>query len=54
MTPKIHRVTGDSKRGRQLRARNGRVERGPGLTAEQIAWNARVEAERRMKKACRK
>lgn len=51
MKTPIHRVTGDSKRGRQLRARNARVVRGPGLTAEQIAWNASIEAARQAKKA---
>lgn len=51
--PRIHRVTGDSKRGRQLRAQQSRVETGPGLTQEQIEWNARVEAKRLAKKAKR-
>lgn len=51
--PRIHRVTGDSKQGRRLRSQNSRREVGPGLTPEQIAWNARVEAERAAKKAKR-
>jgi len=49
--PKIHRVVGGSKGARQLMARQGRIERGPGQTPEQVAWNKRIDAERFAKKA---
>lgn len=49
-----HRVTGDSKRGRQLRAMTGRIERGSGPTPEQQAWNERVERERQERKEKRR
>lgn len=48
--PRIRRVTSDSLAGRKLAARSTRIVEGPGPTAEQRAWNDRVDAERRAKK----
>lgn len=45
----IHRVTADSEQGRRLMARNARIIEGQGLSPEQLAWNAKVEAERQAK-----
>lgn len=42
----IHRVTADSKRGRQIQSENAHIDQGPRLTAEQREHNARVEAAR--------
>ncbi|CAB4180265.1 hypothetical protein UFOVP1040_39 [uncultured Caudovirales phage] len=49
MTRGVHRVTSGSKRGRQVAALTGRIERGVGLTPEQKAWNDAVEARRKAK-----
>lgn len=48
--PRIRRVTSDSLAGRKLAAQTTRRVEGPGPTAEQRAWNERVEAERQAKK----
>lgn len=48
--PRVHRTTSDSKAGRRLAAQTTRRVEGPGPTAEQRAWNARIEAERQAKK----
>lgn len=47
--PRIRRVTSDSLAGRKLAARSTRIVEGPGPTAEQRAWNDRVDAERQAK-----
>ncbi len=51
MTKGIHRVTDDSKRGRQLRHAKGATESGwgDGLTKEQRDWNAQIEAKKKAK-----
>lgn len=49
--PRIHRVAGGTKAARQLMSRHARPVEGPGLTPEQIAWNARIDAKRGVRKA---
>lgn len=52
-----HRVTSNSKRGRQLLSQNKRLlpaDAAPALTQEQIDWNAEVEHKRQLKKEAKR
>lgn len=49
----IHRYAADSKAGRQIAARTTHIHDGQGLSPEQQAWNAAIEAKRLAKLARR-
>ena len=44
-----HRVTPNSKRGRQLTSAKGAIDHVEPRDPEAVAWNARVEAKRKAK-----
>lgn len=46
MTRGVHRVTANTKRGRQIMAATSSVPQHEGLSADQIAWNRALEAKK--------
>lgn len=52
--PGVHRFAADSKAGRRIAAETTHIHEGPGLTPEQQAWNAKIEARRLAKLARRR